>query len=118
MATANRRSDISLRAVQVPRVETGNGNGALSAETMVKIPPFNAGEPLSAAQWNALAETVNALWASRAEFQLVLTKGEPWRLALAPSIGNGLPDGVAPAIIGLPACDTGNPITLYVLAYY
>lgn len=84
---------------------------------MVKLPQFKLDEPLSAAQWNALARTVNALWQSRAEYPLVLTKGEPWRVSLAPSIGNGLPDGVIPAIIGIPACDTGNPITLYLVAY-
>ncbi len=78
---------------------------------MVNLPPYNPGKPLSAAQWNALSVAVNALWQSRAELPLILTIGEPWRLSLAPSVGN------SPAMIGIPACDTGNPITLYLLAY-
>lgn len=101
----------------MPRRETRDGNRALPTEQMVTLPQFKHDEPLSAAQWNALARTVNALWSSRAEYPLVLTKGEPWRLSIAPNLGNGLPDGVSPAIIAIPACDTGNPVTLYVLAY-
>jgi hypothetical protein len=83
---------------------------------------FEAGKPITAKQWNAVAKAINALWDSRAELPFELVKGEPWVLRLRQPILTGLgednqPAGAGVNLIELPACNDGTPSTIYVPGY-
>lgn len=81
---------------------------------------FNEGQPMSAADWNAIATAVNRLWKSRAQFPLRLIKGDNWALtvdpAYLPSL-NGAPVRAEDlTFIELPACIDGVDGTVWVPA--
>lgn len=81
---------------------------------------FNEGQPMSAADWNAIATAVNRLWNSRAQFPLRLIKGDNWVLAVDPAYLpslNGAPVRAEDlTFIELPACIDGVDGTVWVPA--
>ena len=81
--------------------------GVAPLDLIGPLPEFVAGEPLSAAKWNALAQRINQLWDTQAVAPLKLTKGEPWLLSV---------DSSVPQVLwrALPACDDGVDVTVWI----
>ncbi len=59
----------------------------------MKLPKFEAGQLVSAKQWNAIAREVNRIWATETGPELVLTKGSPWKIRAKSGVfGDGIPE--------------------------
>lgn len=78
---------------------------------------------MSAARWNQIATEVNRLWAMRAQWPLLLSKGDAWVVSFDPAYLKTLPGAPENAdeltYIEVPACIDGvTATTAWIPAIY